>query len=468
MGTTPTSGKTSVTAHLQAEMLTMNEALVVGSVRQHELTEVAELSNGLLQKEIADRKLVEAALRESEVRYRTLFDLGPMAVYSCNASGVIQNFNRRAAELWGRKPVTGDTNERFCGSFKMFRPDGTSIPHKRCPMVEVLSGKIPGVHGAEVIIERPGGSRVICAVDIQPLKNKQGKVTGAINCFYDITERKQAEAARRRVEVLAATNWKLELEISQRHAVEKALKRSEKYKGQLLTQSRLMEKQLRHLSHDILLAQEEERKRISRELHDVIAQTLTSINLRLAAFKTDATLDPKNLAKAVSHTQELVQHSVNIVHRFAQELRPSVLDDLGLIPALHTFLKGFKSETGIHATLSAFAGVDQMSSDKRIVFYRVAQEALTNVARHSHASRVEVRIHKRAGAACMTVKDNGTGFPGGRLSEAKKKNRLGLLGMRERLEMVGGEFAIESVLGQGTIVTAEIPLDGSRRKAARL
>ena len=89
----------------------MNEALLVSSVRQHELAEQAQKA--------------EAAMRESEERYRTLFDLGPVAVYSCDASGVIQKFNRRAAELWGREPASGDTDERFCGSFKMFRPDGS-------------------------------------------------------------------------------------------------------------------------------------------------------------------------------------------------------------------------------------------------------------------------------------------------------------------------------------------------------
>ena len=97
----------------------------------------------------------QAALRESEERYRTLFDLGPVAVYACDASGVIRNFNRRAVELWGREPAPGDTDERFCGSFKMFRPDGTFMPHDRCPMADVLSGAIPFVHDGEVHVDAP-------------------------------------------------------------------------------------------------------------------------------------------------------------------------------------------------------------------------------------------------------------------------------------------------------------------------
>src|SRR5665213_2377808 len=184
------------TVQSREKMLAMNEALVLGSLRQHELAEASELLNARLRTEITDREQAEAALRESEERYRTLFELDPMAVYSCNADGEIQNFNRRAADLWGREPTPGDTGVLFCGSFELYRPDGSFMPHEQCPMADVLSGKISEARDAEVLIERPDGSRISCIVNIRTLKNHRGEITGAINCFYDVTERKQAEQRR--------------------------------------------------------------------------------------------------------------------------------------------------------------------------------------------------------------------------------------------------------------------------------
>ncbi len=115
----------------------------------------------------------------------------------------------------------------------------------------------------------------------------------------------------------------------------------------MLEQSDHLQEQLRRLSRQILSAQEDERKKISRELHDVIAQTLTGINVRLATLKKEAALNTKGLDRNIARTQRLVEKSVDIVHQFARELRPAVLDDLGLIPALHSFVKIFSKRTGI-------------------------------------------------------------------------------------------------------------------------
>ena len=138
----------------------------------------------------SSKNLSEEALRESEERYRALFASTPMAVFVCDPNAVIQNYNVRAAELWGREPACGV--EKHCGSMKLWLPDGTLLPHDQSPMVNVLRTGIPA-HNVEVFIERPDGLRLPVLVNFAALRNAQGEVTGAITSFIDITERKEAE-----------------------------------------------------------------------------------------------------------------------------------------------------------------------------------------------------------------------------------------------------------------------------------
>jgi len=273
----------------------------------------------------------------------------------------------------------------------------------------------------------------------------------------DITVLKESEEAHRRLEALATVNLELRREIARRQAVEESLRKSEQHKSQLLEQSHAMQQQLRSLSRQVLQAQEEERKRISRELHDVIAQTLTGINIRLATLKKEAGLNIKGFDRNIARTQRLVEKSVDIVHQFARELRPAVLDDLGLIPALHSFMKSFTARTGVRSHLTAFAGVEQLDTPRRTVLFRVAQEALTNVARHAKASQVDVSIQKLHAAARMEIKDNGRSFVVAVAFHATGNRRLGLLGMRERVEMVGGTFCVKSAPGHGTSIRVDVP-----------
>lgn len=256
---------------------------------------------------------------------------------------------------------------------------------------------------------------------------------------------------------LVSVKRKLKKEIAHRKAAEKSLIKSEKESANILKKSRELQEQMRLLSRRVLTAQEEERKRISRELHDVIGQMLAGINVGLSTLKTPAAANTRGLDRKISQTQRVVEESVRVVHRFARELRPAMLDDLGLIPALHTYLKEFSNDTGIRVTLTAFAGVEKTNSALRTTLYRVAQEALTNVTLHAEASRVNVIIEKLPGIVCMQIKDDGKSFNVDRMWHVKKSQRLGMLGMRERLEMVNGTFTVESSHGVGTTVYARIP-----------
>lgn len=259
---------------------------------------------------------------------------------------------------------------------------------------------------------------------------------------------------------------KLKREIHQRQIAEKKLKKikenAQHYK-RLLDESRNMQEHLRYLSRQILLTQEKDRKEISHELHDEIGQILCAINVSLASLKIEAPVNnTKGLKKKIARTQRLVAKSVNIVHRFSRDLRPLLLDDLGLIPAIHSYFKGFTKRTGIPIRFKAFLGVERLNTVKRTSLYRVVQAALTNVAQHAQASLVEVCIQKKSRFVYMEIKDNGKSFQVERVLRAKKSMRLGLLGMRERVEMVGGIFTVKSVKGIGTTIGAQIPNDKSR------
>ena len=246
-------------------------------------------------------------------------------------------------------------------------------------------------------------------------------------------------------------------ESAKRRAAETALKKSEKHHILLLDQSRQMQEHLRHLTRKILTAQEDERREISRELHDEIAQTLTGINVQLANLKREAVVNAKGLKGKISGTQRLVRKSVGIVHRFARRLRPALLDDLGLIAALNSFINGMQERADLPIKLTTFPELSELDVTKRTVLYRVAQEALTNVVRHAEAKFVHVIFKNRRKTVLMEIRDNGKSFNVQYVLLAKGKKHLGVIGMRERVEMVGGTFKIESNPGQGTLVSAEIP-----------
>jgi signal transduction histidine kinase len=322
--------------------------------------------------------------------------------------------------------------------------------HEQALITLVLPRYSPGTRDA--MVRRAGTFFAEAITPIEKTHRAAREANASLNQMIQTLNQRSVD--------LAASNRRLRQEIVQRKSVEKSLRKSKQHYGHLLEQSRQMQEQLRLLSRQLLLAQEEERKKISRELHDEIAQTLTGINVRLASLKTEAAADTKGLQQKITVTQRLVEKSVNIVHRFARELRPTVLDDLGLIPALHSFMKGFTKRTGIHIRFTTFTSsrIKQLNNATRTVFYRVAQEALTNVARHAQASLVEVNFEKLPNAICLKIKDNGKSFQAQRVMHSKRNTRLGLIGMRERLEMVGGKFAVESSPGKGTTVQAQIPL----------
>ncbi len=254
---------------------------------------------------------------------------------------------------------------------------------------------------------------------------------------------------------LAKSNHRLEREILRRKAVELELTNGRARYQKLFRESLLMQGKFRLLTRKIITAQEEERKEISRELHDEVVQILVGINVELASLGQDSSTKNHLLKLKIARTQRLVENSVNAVHRFARDLRPAVLDDLGLIPALLSYIKNLAAQKKIKIHLTAFAQVETLAENKRTILFRVAQEALTNVVRHAEAHHVQLTITKHEHHVRMEIRDDGKSFHAEKALLAKK--RLGLIGMKERIEMIGGTLSIESKPGFGTCVCAEIP-----------
>lgn len=263
------------------------------------------------------------------------------------------------------------------------------------------------------------------------------------------------ESLKRRTQDLAATNAELLAEITRRKAVEESLRTSETTTSALLKESRRLQEELRSLSRRLLTVQEDERRRISRELHDVVAQSLAGINIRLAVLRSQTSSNAKDVHENIEVTERLVEQSVEIVHRFASDMRPLVLDDIGLIPALQSYLNSFQERTGIPTSLTALAAVETLDPSARTALFRIVQEALINIARHAKASRVTIDL--RPGKACvrMKIRDDGSGFDATQYS--RNRRHLGLLGMRERAEMINGSLRVESKVGVGTTLWVEVP-----------
>jgi PAS domain S-box-containing protein len=408
-----------------------------------------ELQNAELQQA---RDRMEALLN----KYTDLYDFAPVGYFSLDAQGRIREVNLTGATLLGV--------ER---SQLLDRPFGRQVAATSRAVFEAFLERVfTGAEGrvCEVALRRAGGESFWASLHGGSVVAGDGRGDWCRVAVSDITSLKQAEEAQRRMEELAAANRELRREISRRQAVEAALKSSEQHQSRLLEQSHQMQEQLRHLSHRMLEAQEEERKRISRELHDEITQTLVGINVHLETLARESVVHPRGLRKRIARTQRLVEKSVRIVHQFARELRPPALDDLGLIATLHSLLKDFSKRTGIRVQFTTFAEVEQMDSARRTVLYRVVHSALANIAQHARATGARVSLRRIADAVQLEVSDNGQSFEVARVLQAKRNQRLGLLGMRERVEMVGGEFSVVSTSGQGTTVRAQIPF---RSVAAR-
>ncbi len=241
-------------------------------------------------------------------------------------------------------------------------------------------------------------------------------------------------------QTLEATNLRLSARNEELSQLGEELKQRDMTRARLLAQA--------------VTAQEQERERISRELHDETGQALTALLVQLKVLENQH--DPKAMTAQAHELREIVLGTLEEVRRLARDLRPRTLDDLGLVPTLEGHIKMFRRKTNLDVVFTADVPEDfRLLQDTELALYRVVQEALTNVARHANATKVSVRLEQVEDILCLSVIDDGCGFdPEFALRQAD--SGVGLLGIRERVELIGGTLTLASAPGQGTRLRVDV------------
>ncbi len=226
-------------------------------------------------------------------------------------------------------------------------------------------------------------------------------------------------------------------------------------KAQLLEELRKREEQIRALGEHMMKVEEEERRRISRELHDEVGQSLLVIRLYLEMVQRDMPGGSEHLGRRLSETQEVAESTIVEMRRLISALSPNVLAELGLTAGIRQFVKNF-SRTFPGRVKMRMSNVDKLPETTKIMAYRLVQECFTNAVKHSKAQNVELRLTRRNGRVHVQIEDDGIGFD---LKDAdKKRDSFGLAGMKERVTLLGGDISVESALGHGTKVAIAIPV----------
>jgi PAS domain S-box-containing protein len=415
-----------------------NSEIILGHLASSPMISSTKDGGRLYQTAIVDlteRKRAEEAIRQSEKRYRTLFELVPVAVYTCDAEGLIEEYNELAVDLWGRQPKKNDPKERFCGSFKIFHPDGRPMLHEDCPMARILRGEKLQSTELEILVERSTGSRRNVLVRPKALKNGQGKIVGAINCLYDITVRKRTEAllqksnelleqkVRRRTQKLRAANEKLKAEIDQRKGLE----------------------------GEILEISDREQQRLGQELHDGLCQHLTavafmarSVALRLKNHRVIEVRDIEKIA-------QLVNDAVTNTRDLSRSLHRIDVDAVGLVDALQDLVDReiWKIPCRLEVKPSFRIEDDAAAGE----LYLIAREAVINANKHGRGREIVVTLDTWQKGIVLNVTDDGVGFQ----RESKSARGLGLSIMKYRARSIGGRLKIESAKKGGTLVACYLP-----------
>lgn len=396
-------------------------------------------------REIAERKRAEDALRQSESKYRLLMDQASDGIHTYDLSGNFIETNSKLCEMLG---YTREEMLRL-NVKDLIQPEELIMAPIRFDQLRAGETLL-----TERLLRRKDGT--LLPVEISGSMVQDGVLQSIIR---DITERKRDE------EALRQAYDGLERRVEERTA--EIVVANEMLKTEIADRLRA-EQERQELLRRLVVAQEDERQRLSRELHDQMGQQLTAIMMGLKALDA-ASHGRESTIAGLQQLQELTDQLTRGVHSLAWGLRPPALDDLGLETALYNYAEEWaeRSRVVVDFHSSGFE-TGRLPLTHETAIYRIAQEALTNVFKHSKADRVSFILERRADHVLAVVEDNGQGFDVGGLQERSTEERnLGLLGIRERASLLGGTLAIESAPGVGTSVFVRIPVGtGSRERVS--
>jgi PAS domain S-box-containing protein len=316
------------------------------------------------------------------------------------------------------------------------------------PLKEMETAREEGRAADERWHLRKDGTRFYVSGVLSPLYDGDGTVTGYVKIARDLTQQRRAEERMRR------TNDELEVRVRERTF--ELAKVNESLRDEIADRIQTERDRVR-LLRQIVRAQEDERRRIARDIHDHIGQQMTALRLNLASldqgYKEDGELREK-----LEQTKTIAEQLDADVDFLAWELRPAALDDIGLAEAMGTFVSQWSNHSGVEAQFHT-SGLDKerLSPETETNLYRIMQEALNNTMKYAHAKHVDVLLERRANQVVLIVEDDGVGFdPETQASNGANKG-MGLIGMRERAALVGGNLQIESTPEGGTAVFARVP-----------
>ncbi len=358
---------------------------------------------------IGERKKAEQAIRESEERYRTLVENAPEALvvfdiekkqFVSVSESAIRFFKMPKEELLKMGPL--DLSPEY-------QPDGRSSVESA---IEKLNDAVAGNKPAFEWMHRDAYGKLIpCEVRLVRLPSEKGTlIRGSI---FDITERK-----------------KIHDELEQSY------------------------KAIRQLTEHLQNIREEERIHIAREIHDELGQQLTVMKMDISWLNKRLVIDDDVIKQKLKSLTEMLNGTVKTVRRISSELRPSLLDDLGLVATMEWQLNEFEQRSGVKTSLVAPEAEMQLPDTVKTGLFRIFQESLTNVARHANASKVKVSLTHGEGKVLLSIEDDGKGFD---KKKTAGKRTLGILGMKERTLMMGGEYEVQSIPGKGTTVLVAVP-----------